>query len=550
MLCGQVLGVRTLLPDQLKIWWLFMSTTSPDERITTYNPAVPTTEFEAQFPIFDNSDLAVYVNDQERTDFTVSALYDQGVSNNARVIMATGVTGKVLIVGDRDPRRQNRFLNGGPIPPRDLNLAFDTIESEMQEARRDISRSVQSEIGEPGYTIDADIPDGRTLAKQGNSLVAGPDIVAIGDEVEAAKNIVEGWASDVISQGNVPIYATVVGMPALEIPDGISAIRVNGYYAAGDGGDALYAKVVSEPGHAGKFRTADGAWWEIASISGANVAAFGAVGDGFVDDSQAIQNAIDFVSAFANGDVTFGPHTYAIGSTLLWKGGVWLRGIRGKTIIKLLNDANCTIIESDGFAVWEAWSSGSIVGYPMEGGLDGLVLEGNAQNQGLVSTTLANLVYGVKILSHRFGIGWLQVRNIKGIGIRTAYNPAIMLSLRQAENVGMFGAREGTPSPYVFDRINVTDCLYEAIVFGGPADISLNHITTNYNGWLGDGPEPTTPRTSLLFPGEEIHGVRFQTAFDLKYLNANAAMYGRGVYIAPFVRATADKIITSSSWGR
>ncbi|MDH2092267.1 hypothetical protein N5K21_26470, partial [Rhizobium pusense] len=29
------------------------------------------------------------------------------------------------------------------------------------------------------------------------------------------------------------IYPTVVGMPALEIPAGINAIRVNGYYAAG-----------------------------------------------------------------------------------------------------------------------------------------------------------------------------------------------------------------------------------------------------------------------------------------------------------------------------
>jgi hypothetical protein len=286
-----------------------MSTTAPDERTTTYNPTAATTEFEAQFPIFDNSDLTVYVNGQERTDFTVFASYDQGVSNNARVIMATGVTGKVLIVGDRDPRRQNRFLNGGPMPTRDVNLAFDTIEGEMQEARRDIERSVKSEIGEAGFIIDADIDDGRTLMKQGDRLVAGPDIEAIGDEVEDAKRIVEGWASDIVSQGNVPIYATVVGMSALVIPAGISAVRVNGYYAASDGGGALYAKADSEPVHAGKFQTSDGAWWEMVEGQKINIEMFGVVaGLGAsnlvqIANAIALQSANDFVEFLGGGEI-------------------------------------------------------------------------------------------------------------------------------------------------------------------------------------------------------------------------------------------------------
>ncbi|WP_025593188.1 SGNH/GDSL hydrolase family protein [Agrobacterium tumefaciens] len=212
-----------------------MSTTAPDERITTYTPVVPTTEFPALFPIFANNDLSVYVDGVERVDFTVTASYVEGVSNNAKVIMNSGVTGDVVIAGERDPRRQNRFLNGGPLPIKDLNLAFDALEGEMQEARRDIDRSVKSDFGEVGLIIEADIDDGRTLMKDGDRLVAGPDIVAIGNEVEAAKNLVEGWASDIVSQGNVPIYATTVGMLALEVPTSITAIRVNGGSAVGDG---------------------------------------------------------------------------------------------------------------------------------------------------------------------------------------------------------------------------------------------------------------------------------------------------------------------------
>ncbi len=46
-------------------------------------------------------------------------------------------------------------------------------------------------------------------------------------EAEAARDIAAGYASDAVSQGNVPIYATIDGMSALTVPAGISAIRVN-----------------------------------------------------------------------------------------------------------------------------------------------------------------------------------------------------------------------------------------------------------------------------------------------------------------------------------
>src|SRR5690606_16326589 len=92
---------------------------------------------------------------------------------------------------------------------------------------------------------------------------------------EAARDIAAGYASDAVSQGNVPIYATVTGMASIKVPVGINALRVNGYSSAGDGGAALYKKVDDEPGHAGKFQSADGAWWELAEQI-PNVCMFGA----------------------------------------------------------------------------------------------------------------------------------------------------------------------------------------------------------------------------------------------------------------------------------
>ncbi|EHK77684.1 hypothetical protein SM0020_12190 [Sinorhizobium meliloti CCNWSX0020] len=149
-----------------------MSITSPDDRISTYNPVVPTTEFPATFPLFDNDDIKVYVDGEERVDFAVSATYVEGISNDAKAVFATGVTGKVEVVGARDPHRTNRFKNGAPLPIRDQNLALDTLQAEVQEARRDISRSVKVPFGSEGFGIELGDP-GQFLAvgADGQSIV-------------------------------------------------------------------------------------------------------------------------------------------------------------------------------------------------------------------------------------------------------------------------------------------------------------------------------------------------------------------------------------------
>ncbi len=127
-----------------------MSITTPDDRISTYNPVVATTQFAATFPIFDNADLGVLVDDVERFDFTVTATYTDGISNDAKAVFSIGVTGQVMVFGKRAPRRSSRFLNGAPLPIRDQNLALDTLEAEMQEASRDIKRSVKVPAGSTG----------------------------------------------------------------------------------------------------------------------------------------------------------------------------------------------------------------------------------------------------------------------------------------------------------------------------------------------------------------------------------------------------------------
>lgn len=69
--------------------------------------------------------------------------------------------------------------------------------------------------------------------------------------------------------GNVSVpdksdYGSITAVETAEIKEDVQYLRTAGYYTPGDGGGALYKRVATEPSHAGKVQSADGAWWEIA----------------------------------------------------------------------------------------------------------------------------------------------------------------------------------------------------------------------------------------------------------------------------------------------
>ncbi|WP_320196212.1 hypothetical protein RMR10_004715 [Agrobacterium rosae] len=124
------------------------------------------------------------------------------------------------------------------------------------------------------------------------------------DEAEAARDLAAGYASDAVSQGNVPIYATIAGMGALNVPVGITAIRVNGQASPGDGGGGLY--IATNNGSTNTFVSGDGRTWYRAKIP-AEVAkrlvefdirdtrfAGGAPMNGIDDDAPALRAAAAF----------------------------------------------------------------------------------------------------------------------------------------------------------------------------------------------------------------------------------------------------------------
>lgn len=119
-------------------------------------------------------------------------------------------------------------------------------------------------------------------------------------QAEAARDIAAGYASDTVSQGNVPIYSTAIGLASLVVAVGINAIRVNGYGAVDDGG-GFYA--VADP--AGTVVDANGRKFRIASEI-LNPAMVG--GDFALLESIRVGGAVDLlgrvwmVSAVPNGN--------------------------------------------------------------------------------------------------------------------------------------------------------------------------------------------------------------------------------------------------------
>lgn len=133
----------------------------------------------------------------------------------------------------------------------------------------------------------------------------GPQTLTAAQQVQARQNIQADKSYDsvaIVASSNVPSFA--------------NATRINGYHNAGDGGGALYKKVSSEPAHAGKVQSADGAWWEISETTIAPEM-FGAKPSPF-DSRDAFDKAFSLLGIVASkleahGDYAFsGPVTATI----------------------------------------------------------------------------------------------------------------------------------------------------------------------------------------------------------------------------------------------
>ncbi|EKF39812.1 hypothetical protein NA8A_24009 [Nitratireductor indicus C115] len=148
----------------------------------------------------------------------------------------------------------------------------------------------------------------------------------------------EGDARDVLG---IADFASISDAEAATIISSQDFLRTAGYVSAGDGGGALYKRVLAEPTHAGKLQSSDGAWWEIADdeVISRN---FGIV-VAPSDSTAALQNAIDYSDAKSDGPVRLPSGVYVVGDIDLK--GISLVG-SGKTVLRKKTGATWIIQDS------------------------------------------------------------------------------------------------------------------------------------------------------------------------------------------------------------
>ncbi len=157
-----------------------------NDRYVTYDPLVPTTTFDVDFPIFSTADLEVLIDGVATLDFTVTASFVQGKSVDAQVILTEAVTGVTLeIFGNRDPRRDEDVSAGGADFIDKTEADLEAIVATTQEVLRDARRALLLPVGETG-AIATGIPVGRTLIKTESGFGAGPDATDILNATPAA----------------------------------------------------------------------------------------------------------------------------------------------------------------------------------------------------------------------------------------------------------------------------------------------------------------------------------------------------------------------------
>ncbi|WP_407976094.1 hypothetical protein ACJKIH_02950 [Brucella pseudogrignonensis] len=283
-----------------------MTKITESSRRTTYQPTTPTTVFPVGFPLFDNDDLRVTLNDEPFLSFTVSATYINGVAEDAAINVAgAGIAGDVLIEGYRLPRRTDQYKPGAPLKIEDHNYSLNRIEVTLQELRRD-----SDSLGEKAARFPKGYSGSLILPYPDRTKVLGwseDERAIVNKSIAPSEGIVVGeFGADLVGSdtkesareklGIIPSqdYETLVGMASVILPEDSKFIRTSGFHVAADGGGALYRVVTSEPSHPAKQKTGDSRWLELAETM-PTLRQFGAVGGG-ADDTESVNGAMTYLA--------------------------------------------------------------------------------------------------------------------------------------------------------------------------------------------------------------------------------------------------------------
>lgn len=156
-------------------------------------------------------------------------------------------------------------------------------------------------------------------------LLSYGDAEAVLAAAEAAADRAEdaAAAAEAAAGGLLSNFATFAAVQVANIPLLVTYIRVAGHSSPGDGGDSLFKRALSEPWHAGKLQSSDGAWWELVSETQVRPEQFGAFGSApsvavasMPDDTTALQNMFNYAGFTGVGTFFVGGRRFKIMQTI------------------------------------------------------------------------------------------------------------------------------------------------------------------------------------------------------------------------------------------
>jgi hypothetical protein len=273
-----------------------------------------------------------------------------------------------------------------------------------------------------------------------------------------------------VSVKDAQTFDTVATVTASSVDVSVNHIRTAGYYAAGDGGGALYKRAASIPAHGAYLTSNSGTViWEFAEEA-PNVKQFGAKDDVSFNSAPAIQAAIDYVQTKKGGTVHLGRGTYRIEATL---------NMNATVAVKLLGFGNDGIHDIAGTAV----AATSLVWY---GAANGTVLNvATAVNTAHIQRgpTISDIEINCRSVA---GIGIL-VNSVTHGTFSRVYIESPTIAAIKCTTLGNIGGGEATDTQRcLFDRISWR-CIDDAATraahglwitshapVGGNANTSLN----------------------------------------------------------------------------
>lgn len=281
---------------------------------------------------------------------------EAGVNNSKRM---TPLTTKQAIDAQVDPKISSAIgaLNLGSASQSQVEDFATAIQGAKADSAVQPSRTVSTGAGLTG---------GGSLAADQTIALNSASIASLA-KADTSVQTVNGNSPD--GSGDVVVDAEFTqeqdsrasAMLATFAPT-VEWVRTAGYSSAGDGGGALYKRALSEPSHAGKFQSADGAWWELTELD-ISCLVFGVFPGGSSSVSSGLQDALDYLRVKGGGRLRVPSGVY-LSDTTLRIGSYTTLEMQGDATIRRSANTDCMIISySDGIVGgFDAASDISIMG--------------------------------------------------------------------------------------------------------------------------------------------------------------------------------------------